>query len=174
MAVTLARANRVYPGKTEGVIVDYNGMLKSLRKALAQYALGDDDGEPGSGGGGDGIVGAERVDIVLQLIAQGEPCSLGPVCWRWSFPAWASAEPASRLRNFHPQRPAKAANKPEEIVACQARPRLIRFAQDECEREPILPHPRSVGTSGRANNQIHISCSSCPTHPARQSLRTTS
>ena len=39
----IARANRVYPGKDCGVIVDYNGMLKSLRKALAQYALGDDD-----------------------------------------------------------------------------------------------------------------------------------
>ena len=25
------------------MIVDYNGMLKSLREALAQYALGDDD-----------------------------------------------------------------------------------------------------------------------------------
>lgn len=47
----IARANRIYPGKTEGVLVDYNGMLKSLREALAQYALGDDDGEPGGGGG---------------------------------------------------------------------------------------------------------------------------
>lgn len=35
----IARANRVYPGKECGVIVDYNGMLKSLRQALAQYAL---------------------------------------------------------------------------------------------------------------------------------------
>ena len=42
----IARANRVYPGKDFGLIVDYNGMLKSLREALAQYALGDDgDGE---------------------------------------------------------------------------------------------------------------------------------
>jgi len=39
----IARANRVYPGKACGVMVDYNGMLKSLREALAQYALGDDD-----------------------------------------------------------------------------------------------------------------------------------
>jgi type I restriction enzyme R subunit len=39
----IARANRVYPGKDCGVIVDYNGMLKSLRQALAQYALGDDE-----------------------------------------------------------------------------------------------------------------------------------
>ena len=36
----IARANRVFPGKDCGVIVDYNGMLKSLREALAQYALG--------------------------------------------------------------------------------------------------------------------------------------
>ena len=42
----IARANRVYPGKDFGLIVDYNGMLRSLREALAQYALGDegDDG----------------------------------------------------------------------------------------------------------------------------------
>jgi type I restriction enzyme, R subunit len=40
----IARANRVYPGKDFGLIVDYNGMLKSLRAALAQYALGDDSG----------------------------------------------------------------------------------------------------------------------------------
>src|SRR5207249_10326694 len=40
----IARANRVYPGKDCGVIVDYNGMMKSLREALAQYALGDDSG----------------------------------------------------------------------------------------------------------------------------------
>jgi type I restriction enzyme R subunit len=52
----IARANRVYPGKTEGLIVDYNGMLKSLREALAQYALGDDDGQPGGGGDGRGVI----------------------------------------------------------------------------------------------------------------------
>ena len=38
----IARANRVYPGKDFGLIVDYNGMLRSLREALAQYALGDE------------------------------------------------------------------------------------------------------------------------------------
>jgi type I restriction enzyme R subunit len=44
----IARANRVYPGKDCGVIVDYNGMLKSLQEALAQYAVGDDgEGEEG-------------------------------------------------------------------------------------------------------------------------------
>lgn len=40
----IARANRVYPGKDFGLIVDYNGMLKSLREALAQYALGEEGG----------------------------------------------------------------------------------------------------------------------------------
>jgi type I restriction enzyme R subunit len=39
----IARANRVFPGKDCGVIVDYNGVLKSLREALAQYALGDEE-----------------------------------------------------------------------------------------------------------------------------------
>ena len=40
----IARANRRYPGKDFGLIVDYNGMLRSLREALAQYALGEDGG----------------------------------------------------------------------------------------------------------------------------------
>ncbi len=43
----IARANRIYSGKYCGVIVDYNGMLKSLRAALADYALGDAAGEGG-------------------------------------------------------------------------------------------------------------------------------
>ena len=41
----IARANRRCEGKDFGLIVDYNGMLKSLRKALSQYALGDDDAD---------------------------------------------------------------------------------------------------------------------------------
>ena len=41
----IARTNRRYPGKDFSLIVDYNGMLKSLREAMAQYALGD-QGDP--------------------------------------------------------------------------------------------------------------------------------
>ena len=41
----IARANRVYPGKAYGVIVGYNGVTKSLKKALGQYALGDDEAD---------------------------------------------------------------------------------------------------------------------------------
>ena len=60
----IARANRVYPGKDFGLIVDYNGMLKSLREALAQYALGDD------GAGAEEIVAPieERVQALIEAI----------------------------------------------------------------------------------------------------------
>ncbi|MEI7606900.1 MAG: type I restriction endonuclease subunit R [Rhodospirillaceae bacterium] len=60
----IARANRVYPGKDFGLIVDYNGMLASLREALAQYAMGDD------GNGDEEIVAPieERVQALLEAI----------------------------------------------------------------------------------------------------------
>jgi len=64
----IARANRVYPGKDFGLIVDYNGMLKSLREALAQYALGDD------GDGSEEIVAPveERVQALIEAIEAAE------------------------------------------------------------------------------------------------------
>ena len=36
----IARANRVYPGKDFGLIVDYNGMLKSLRAGAGAVRAG--------------------------------------------------------------------------------------------------------------------------------------
>jgi type I restriction enzyme R subunit len=43
----IARANRVYEGKNNGLIVDYCGILKNLRSALATYAgTGGGDGAP--------------------------------------------------------------------------------------------------------------------------------
>ncbi len=39
---TIARANRVYPGKTNGLIVDYIGVFRNLQKALAIYAVSND------------------------------------------------------------------------------------------------------------------------------------
>lgn len=41
----IARANRVDEGKTNGLIVDYCGILKNLRKALATFAAGSSGGE---------------------------------------------------------------------------------------------------------------------------------
>ena len=38
----IARVNRRAPGKKNGLIIDYNGMLKSLRAALATFAQGHD------------------------------------------------------------------------------------------------------------------------------------
>jgi len=63
----IARANRVYGDKKAGVIVDYNGVLRSLREALAQYAIGDPD-DNGGGGGGDGP-GPDVVEPLEVLIA---------------------------------------------------------------------------------------------------------
>jgi type I restriction enzyme R subunit len=64
----IARANRVYPGKDFGLIVDYNGMLKSLREALAQYALGDEEG------GEEDVVAPieERIAALLEAIDETE------------------------------------------------------------------------------------------------------
>ena len=45
----IARANRVDEGKNNGMIVDYCGILKNLRRALATFAGAGDDGRPGGG-----------------------------------------------------------------------------------------------------------------------------
>ena len=43
---TIARANRVFPGKHSGVIVDYANVFASLEKALAIYGAGKDGKSP--------------------------------------------------------------------------------------------------------------------------------
>ena len=64
----IARANRVWPGKAFGLIVDYNGVLRSLREALAQYALGD------GGAGDEEIIGPieERVLALIEVVEAAE------------------------------------------------------------------------------------------------------
>lgn len=52
----IARANRVFEGKNNGLIVDYCGILKGLRDALAEYAVGSNNTE-----GGDGTEGIDPV-----------------------------------------------------------------------------------------------------------------
>ena len=61
----IARANRVYPGKEFGLIVDYNGMMRSLREALAQYALGGDSQE---GGGEVAVTVEEYLQALIESI----------------------------------------------------------------------------------------------------------
>ena len=46
----IARANRVNEGKNNGLVVDYCGILKNLRKALATFAGTGDGGHGGEGG----------------------------------------------------------------------------------------------------------------------------
>src|ERR1039457_5675763 len=43
---TIARANRVFPGKYSGLIVDYANVFASLEKALAIYGAGKDGKTP--------------------------------------------------------------------------------------------------------------------------------
>jgi len=45
----IARVNRVGGGKANGLIIDYNGMIKSLRRALATFAQGDAKEANGAG-----------------------------------------------------------------------------------------------------------------------------
>lgn len=45
---TIARANRVCAGKPNGLIIDYIGIVKALRKALADYTVRSDAGESGN------------------------------------------------------------------------------------------------------------------------------
>ena len=43
---TIARANRVYPGKPNGLVVDYVGVFGNLERALAIYGAGDAGDKP--------------------------------------------------------------------------------------------------------------------------------
>ena len=54
---TIARANRVCAGKPNGLIIDYIGIVKALRKALAEYTVSTG----GSEGGNDPIVDKDKL-----------------------------------------------------------------------------------------------------------------
>ena len=65
---TIARANRVSEGKTNGLIIDYIGIVKALRQALADYTA-----NPGGEGGNDPTVDKkELINRVLGTIAAAE------------------------------------------------------------------------------------------------------
>lgn len=64
---TIARANRVSEGKSNGLIIDYIGIVKALRKALADYTAS------GNGGGADPTVDKEKlIARILETIAAAE------------------------------------------------------------------------------------------------------
>ncbi len=73
----IARVNRVGGGKKHGLIIDYNGMIKSLRKALATFAQGDRAGTGKGEGEADTVRGdsealaeyANTVQAAVQFLA---------------------------------------------------------------------------------------------------------
>jgi type I restriction enzyme R subunit len=58
---TIARANRVAPGKESGLIVDYVGIFRALQSALATYA------RPAAGGGPEGGPILDKAELVAAL-----------------------------------------------------------------------------------------------------------
>jgi type I restriction enzyme R subunit len=63
---TIARANRVAEGKTNGLIIDYMGIVKALRQALADYTANPEGGE---GGNDPTIDKKELIKQVMEIIA---------------------------------------------------------------------------------------------------------
>ena len=61
---TIARANRVCDGKSNGLVVDYIGVVKALRQALADYTS-DKGGQPGEDPAPDK---SELIDRILKTI----------------------------------------------------------------------------------------------------------
>ena len=65
---TIARANRVAEGKTNGLVVDYIGIVKALRQALADYTT-NPEGKENGGGSDPTIDKAELIKSVIDAIA---------------------------------------------------------------------------------------------------------
>jgi type I restriction enzyme R subunit len=63
----IARANRVNAGKNNGLIVDYCGILRHLRHALATFAGVGDDGH--EGGGGESDPARPNEELLADLVA---------------------------------------------------------------------------------------------------------
>ena len=59
---TIARANRVAEGKSNGLIIDYIGIVKALRKALADYTANVND----PGGGADPTI--DKAELFKQFL----------------------------------------------------------------------------------------------------------
>lgn len=56
----IARANRVYPGKTSGIIIDYVNVFKFMKKALTDYATGDNDDD----------YPVKNIDYLIELVGK--------------------------------------------------------------------------------------------------------
>jgi len=54
---TIARANRVFPGKENGIIVDFLDVFKYLKRALADYAADDE-----------GLIPVKNIEVLLEQL----------------------------------------------------------------------------------------------------------
>ncbi len=65
---TIARVNRVYEGKKNGLVIDYFGVFRNLKKALAAYA----EGSKGKDQDGDGLdeFPVKEFEDLLQLLEE--------------------------------------------------------------------------------------------------------
>ncbi len=66
----IARANRVYKNKNNGLIIDYCGILKNLRKALATFTGTKDGGRLEGGFGPDEVDPTRRKEELLEDLKQ--------------------------------------------------------------------------------------------------------
>ena len=66
---TIARANRVAEGKSNGLVIDYIGIVKALRQALADYTANPDGS---AGGNGPTVNKEELIKSVWETIAAAE------------------------------------------------------------------------------------------------------
>ena len=67
---TIARANRVFEGKKNGLVIDYFGVFRNLKKALADYAEGTKGKENGEGEEGNEFP-VKEFEELLALLEQG-------------------------------------------------------------------------------------------------------
>lgn len=65
---TIARANRVSEGKSNGLIIDYIGIVKALRKALADYTAN----EGGNDGSDPTVDKGELIDRIIETIGKAD------------------------------------------------------------------------------------------------------
>ncbi len=66
----IARANRVHKNKNNGLIIDYCGILKNLRKALATFTGTRDNGRPEGGLGPDEVDPTKKKEELLESLRQ--------------------------------------------------------------------------------------------------------
>ena len=90
---TIARANRVAEGKSNGLIIDYIGIVKALRKALADYTANGN----GTGGADPTVDKEQLIAKILEIIAAAESFLSSRDFSEYPVPISGRIEPRSAL-----------------------------------------------------------------------------